>query len=354
MYSREVGEYFQAKQKAARRVQRGWVKPSDLPTNAEIRDQVQMLARLCDGAQPHQQRLQKMRLRAAWWLRNLSPFHPRLIGSVLSGAIRDGSDIDIHVFAANPHTITLALDDLGAGYELQRKRVRKDGRERIYDHVHVSDEFPVELTVYHPSLLGFGFRSSITGKRIEKANLGELEKLIAMEHQLDPQQQCDRLQEMDSTPDAFAVFLALLIPLENVQQSLRYHPEGDALFHSMQVYALAKDVAPYDEDFLLAALLHDVGKAIDPDDHVGAGLEALDGFISERTAWLIAHHMEAHKIHDRTIGARRRKRLAAHPDFDDLCTLGECDRGGRVPGAQVETPEEALDYIEQLSEMFDR
>ena len=352
MYAREVSEYYQAKQKAALRVQRGWVKPSDLPTNAEIRDQVQLWARLCEGQQSHDQRLLDMRLRAAWWLRKLSPFHPRLIGSVLSGAIREGSDIDIHVFAANPHSITIALDDLGAGYQLERKRVRKEGEERVFTHLHVSDEFPVELTVYHPSLLGFGFRSSITGKRIEKASLPQLEKLIALEHELTNQQQTARLEEMDATPDSFAVFLALLIPLENVQQPLHYHPEGDALFHSMQVFGLAKDVAPYDEEFLLAALLHDVGKAIDRDDHVAAGLEALDGFITPRTAWLIEHHMEAHKIHDRTIGARRRKRLAAHPYFEDLCTLGQCDRDGRVPGVEVDSPEEALDYIEQLAEMF--
>jgi predicted HD phosphohydrolase len=118
------------------------------------------------------------------------------------------------------------------------------------------------------------------------------------------------------------------------------------------VYGLAKDTMPYDEEFLLAALLHDVGKAIDPGDHVGSGLEALDGFISDRTGWLIGHHMEVHKIADRTIGARRRRRLASHPWYEDLLTLGDCDRGGRVPGAVVEQLEEALDYIEQIEERF--
>ena len=352
MYSREVGEYFHAKQKAARRVCRGWVKPADLPTNSEIRDQVQLLARLNEGNQSHDERLLRMRLRAAWWLGKLVAFHPRLIGSVLTGSIREGSDIDIHVFSANVHSITLLLDDLGSGYQLERKRVRKDGEERIFTHIHVSDEFPVELTVYHPSLLGFGFRSSITGKRIEKATLAELERLIAMQHELNETQQSHRISEMDSQPDCYAVFLALLVPLENVIQSPRYHPEGDALFHSMQVYGLAKEVAPYDEEFLLAALLHDVGKAIDREDHVTAGLEALDGFITPRTAWLIEHHMEAHQIHDHTIGARRRRKLVAHPDYENLCLLGQCDRDGRVPGVEVESPEEALDYIEQLSEMF--
>ena len=54
------------------------------------------------------------------------------------------------------------------------------------------------------------------------------------------QQQAVQLSEMDMHPDRFAVFLSLLIPLENVRQNLKYHPEGDALFHSLQVFGLAK------------------------------------------------------------------------------------------------------------------
>lgn len=352
MYSREVGEYFVAKQKAAKRLYKGWIKPADLPTNAEIREQVQMLARIHEGPERHSQRLLDMRLRALWWMRRLIPFHPKLLGSVLTGSIREGSDIDLHVFAANPHSLTVELDDIGGFYELERKRVVKDGEQRVYTHIHVRDEFPVELTVYHPSYLGHRFRSSITNKAIERAGLSDLERLIALEHHVDADDQSERLSHMNSCPDRFQVFQSLLVPLENVRQSPKYHPEGDALFHSLQVFDLAREQMAYDEEFLLAALLHDVGKAIDSDDHVAAGLDALDGFISERTEWLIAHHMEAHKIYDRSIGARRRRRLASNPWFDDLCVLGQCDRDGRMPGADVDELEDALDYIENIEELF--
>ncbi|EMI40422.1 HD domain-containing protein [Rhodopirellula sp. SWK7] len=352
MYSREVSEYYTAKQKAARRIYKGWIKPADLPSNAEIREQVMYFTRLSEGAEGVSQRLLEMRLRAAWWLRKLSPFHPKLIGSVLKGSIREGSDIDIHVFAANVHSITIVLDDLGVAYDLERKRIRKDGEARVFTHLHVKDRFPIELTVYAPSLMGFRFRCSITGKPIDRAGLNELERLIAIEHAVEPREQVSRMADMDTCPDRANVFLSLLMPLEKVKQNLRWHPEGDALFHSMQVYALAKEAMPYDEEFLLAALLHDVGKAIDPSDHVSAGLEALEGFITPRTSWLIAHHMDVHKIIDHSIGARHRKRLTAHPLYEDLLLLGECDRHGRVPGAEVEEPEEALDYIEQIEEMF--
>ena len=76
----------------------------------------------------------------------------------------------------------------------------------------------------------------------------------------------------------YLLFRMLLEPLEGVKQSPKYHPEGDALYHSLQVFELAREERPYDEEFLLAALLHDVGKAIDPSDHVAAALQSLEGF----------------------------------------------------------------------------
>ena len=89
-----------------------------------------------------------------------------------------------------------------------------------------------------------------------------------------------------------------------MKQSPKYHPEGDVLYHLLQVFELARDARPYDEEFLLAALLHDVGKGIDPADHVGAALQALEGSITERTAFLIEHHMLAQEYKAGTLGHR--------------------------------------------------
>jgi predicted HD phosphohydrolase len=116
---------------------------------------------------------------------------------------------------------------------------------------------------------------------------------------------------------------------------------------------LAYEERPYDEEFLLAALLHDVGKAIDPADHVGAALQSLEGAITERTAWLISHHMEAHAYQDGTLGGRARVRLQEHEEFEDLMLLRDLDRRGRVPGAIVPDLAEALDAIRQLAQETD-
>src|ERR1051325_8053442 len=138
--------------------------------------------------------------------------------------------------------------------------------------------------------------------------------------------------------------------MENVKQNLKYHPEGDALYHSLQVFDLARDALPYDEEFLLAALLHDVGKAIDPRNHVGEALESLEGTITPRTAWLIEHHMEAAALRDGTLGVRARRRLEASEDYETLLLLCDCDRAGRQRGVEAPDLEEALDFLRELSQ----
>ncbi len=349
MYFRQESEYFRAKQKAARRIGQGWVKPSDLPSNAEIRDEVQALARMYEGDR-RDDNLLEMRLEALRLMRVLKKFKPRLIGSVMTGHVRQGSDIDLHVFTDSVHLVCGELDELGLLYDVERKRVLKQGEERVFTHIHVKDRFPFEITVYAADKAHYVFKSSITGKAIERASIAELEQFLRKEYPfLDLE---NALAEVANKPDRFQVYESLLLPLENVKQDPRWHPEGDALYHSLQVFDHACDEAPYDEELLLAALLHDVGKAIDPQDHTAAGLEALEGFITDRTAWLIEHHMEGHGLVDRSLGVRARRRLQQSENFEDLITLARCDRAGRQAGVEAPELDEALDYIRNLAESF--
>jgi len=283
-------------------------------------------------------------------MRLLGRFRPRLIGSVMTGHVRAGSDIDLHLFTDSIEAIIDVLDEQGVVYDVERKRVRKHDEDRVFTHIHVQDRFPFELTVYPADKAHYVFKSSITGKAIERASIGELETLLSREY---PDVDLEAaVAEAADRVDRFQVYQSLLLPLENVKQNLKYHPEGDALYHSLQVFDHARDALAYDEEFLLAALLHDVGKAIDPQDHVAAALEALDGFITERTKWFIEHHMEAQQDLDGTLGARARRRLKQSPDYEELLTLARCDRAGRQRGAQAPELEEALDYLREIAESF--
>jgi predicted HD phosphohydrolase len=254
------------------------------------------------------------------------------------------------VFAASTEAVTGSLDAEGIDYDVERKRVRKLGEERVFTHIHVRDRFPIELTMYSPDKSSFVFKSSITGKAMERATLAEFEAFLRSEY---PDADLDNeLAAAEAAIDRFQVYRALLIPLETVMQDEHYHPEGDVLYHSLQCYILARNELPYDEEFQLAALLHDVGKGLDKHNHVQAGLEALEGHITPRTAWLIENHMLVHQIRDRTIGHRAHMRLKAEADYDDLLLLGVCDRGGRVCGAIVPEIDDALDEIRELARMY--
>src|SRR5688572_20505528 len=349
MYDRQESEYFTAKRKAARQlgVEHRY-RPGDLPSNREIRDQIQALANLYEGRDKRTEHILDMRLKALRMMRLLSAFRPRLIGSVLTGHVRQGSDIDLHVFTDHVSSVTSLLEDENLRHAVEHKRVIKHNEERVFTHVHVAGRFDFELTVYAEDKVNYAFKSSITGKAIERVSIAELEELMGREHPgVDLDAAAKRLEDH---VDRFELYRMLLEPLEGVKQNRAHHPEGDALYHSLQVFELARLERPWDEEFLLAALLHDVGKAIDPADHVAAGLAALEGSVSPRTEFLVAHHMDALAYADGTLGHRARERLRQSEDFDDLMLLRELDTAGRRRGVMVCSVAEALAHVRALDE----
>jgi predicted nucleotidyltransferase len=287
-------------------------------------------------------------------MRLLDAFRPRLIGSVLTGHVRHGSDVDLHVFSDHVSAVTSVLEDHRFRFAVENKRIIKHGEERHFTHVHVQSRFNFELTLYPHDKAHYVFKSSITGRAIERASARELEELLSREYpDLDLDAEAGRFvggDEGGDAPDRFELYRLLLEPLAAVKQNATHHPEGDALYHSLQVFELARERMPWDEEFLLAALLHDVGKAIDPGDHVGAALAALGGTVTPRTAFLIAHHMDAHAHHAGTLGHRARERLRRSADIDDLMLLRELDAAGRRRGAAVGTVAEALAYVRALED----
>src|SRR5258708_7103528 len=228
MYERVESEYFTAKRKAAKRLCRRGVKPEDLPSNAEIREQIQVFARIHEGDK-RTANLCEMRLEALRLMRILRAFRPRLIGSVMTGHVRKGSDIDLHVFSDSASLVSDLLEQEGLQYDLERKQVVKHGEARVFTHIHVYARFNFELTVYAEDKAHYVFKSSITGKAIERASIRELEEFLAREYpSLDLE---GELEAVEDETDPYIVFRMLLLPLENVKQSPQYHPEGDVLYH---------------------------------------------------------------------------------------------------------------------------
>jgi predicted nucleotidyltransferase len=346
MYERVESEYFTAKRKAAARLGvDSHRNPQNLPSNREIRDQIQSFARIHEG-DARLDDMRRMRLAALRMMRLLAAFEPRLIGSVLTGHVRAGSDIDLHVFAGAAATVVNVLEQSGYECLVEHKQVIKHNERRLFTHIHVTSDFNYEFTVYALNKVNYPFKSSITGKLVERANIEQLERLILSAH---PNADLS-LEAPQAAFDPYLVWSLLLPPLEKVKQDARWHPEGDALYHSLQAFEIARREHPYDIEMIACALLHDVGKAIDPHDHVDAGLEALEGTLSERETFLIAHHMDAHAYRDGTLGAKLRRRLVESEWFEDLMVLNDIDERARETGAVVCSLDEALAFLRALDE----
>lgn len=197
MYEEGVKQYFTAKRLAANRVlgkvagKRMRYRPQDLPSNGEIRDALLLLADLAEG-EKRSRKLFAMRVVALEAMESIAPFEPRLIGSVSTGHVRRGSDIDIQVFTDDEEALERHLSLTGRIFERERVSILKFGKVREYLHLHLLDmAFPVELTVYERRELRFRPKSSTDGKPIVRVPIPALRALLEREH-----------------PEAFARYLA--------------------------------------------------------------------------------------------------------------------------------------------------
>lgn len=187
MYEEQVKQYFTAKRLACKRLlgrvegKRARYRPSELPSNGEIREALLALAACAEGPS-REKRLFAMRVLALEAMRALEPFEPRLLGSVSTGHIRVGSDIDLHVFTDREEELFVHLDAQGEAYTQERVTILKGGALRDFLHVHLERLVPVELTVYPVRELRNRPRSSTDGKPIERVRASSLQARLAREN----------------------------------------------------------------------------------------------------------------------------------------------------------------------------
>lgn len=187
MYSEGVKQYFTAKRIAAKRILgQGRAKglrcrPRDLPSNGEIRDALLELANLMEG-DTRTQRLFAMRVTALEAMHALERFSPRLIGSVATGHVRRGSDIDLHVFADHAADVIDFVKTLRWPHEVNHVSIIKGGVPMDFTHVLIEDVFSIELTIHGRMELRHRPRSSTDGKPITRLSIATLQALCEAEH----------------------------------------------------------------------------------------------------------------------------------------------------------------------------
>jgi hypothetical protein len=186
----------------------------------------------------------------------------------------------------------------------------------------------------------------LTGGWVPDADLPDANAVRGAVHRgLDPTGSLRHL-----TGDRFDAIAAFVAVLATVRQDPTRHPEGDALEHSLQVFDLLHQERPWDEELLTAALVHDVGLAIDRADPVVSAVAALGELLTPRSLWLVESLPAAWAHRERTLGQRARRRLESHPDFLDALMLAEADRRGRVRGYPAPTLDEAIGILRDLED----
>jgi putative nucleotidyltransferase with HDIG domain len=142
--------------------------------------------------------------------------------------------------------------------------------------------------------------------------------------------------------------IEILSDLEFIEENSVYHPEENVLVHSLQVFELAFDASD-DPELWAAALLHDIGKAIDHKRHAEIGADILNNLLSPRIVWLIKHHLDLLKKPKRT-----RKHLKNTAQLVDLEQLRRWDLQGRKPNKAVFSiafsVDSLLQYHSQITE----
>jgi hypothetical protein len=150
--------------------------------------------------------------------------------------------------------------------------------------------------------------------------------------------------------DRLARIAAIVGVLERVSPEPVGATRDDMLDQSLRVFGIVHAERPFDEELLTAALVHDVGMAIDRADPVARGIEALGDLITPRTRWLVETLPAARAYDERTLGQRARQRLESHPDFLDILLLAEAGRHARAGGPDGPSLEAAIAVLRELDE----
>jgi hypothetical protein len=180
MYEDGVAEYRDAKRKAAKKFgsEKALSLGSHLPANSEIHAELQRLIGIYDG-KVLPERLLQLRITALRKMELLAPYHPLLVGSVLSGAVTERSDIDIHLFAESSEEVEEFLRREAIPFEQDVVTVRHGSEFADYHHIYLEgDGTVVECSVYPLEDIHRIPKSSITGRPMERAGVKKLKKLI--------------------------------------------------------------------------------------------------------------------------------------------------------------------------------
>ena len=170
-------DFRSAKAKAAERL--GMGRESALPNNAEIDAALAERTRIFNrDTQP--ELLEALRRAAFEVMRDLAPFHPRLVGDVLSGNATVHSNVELHLFSDTVEEVGITLEQLGIRHRdmARRFRLRRDEVEPFPGYRFSAHDCDFSSAVFPLRLRGHAPLSPVDGRPMRRASLKELATLL--------------------------------------------------------------------------------------------------------------------------------------------------------------------------------
>ena len=301
-----------------------------------------------------------------------------------------GEDADIDPFMGEREaarrrdfTMNAMMQDVLTGEILDEFGGREDIRNRIIRHVDDETFGRDPLRVLRAAQFAARFDFAIAPETMEICRTLETDRLAKervmgeIEKALMQSEKPSRFFEALRAMGQLEPWLAEVAALQGVKQRADYHPEGDAWAHTMRVVdeaAKLRDRAEYPLGLMLAALLHDVGKAdamqekdgvIHAYGHETKGVPLAQNFIRRLTrekelcryvVSMVALHMKPNLY-----AAQNSRQRAWNALFDqsiypeDLMLLPKADHLGRENAAPYDETEQMIRArFERFREMMAR
>ena len=172
-----VDDFALAKRKAARQL--GALDTHALPRNDEIEAELRAYRALYH-ADEHARLIEQLRRVAHDAMRALEHFHPYLTGPVLKGTAGPYAEIDLQLFPDSAKDVEIFLLDRGIAFDTH------EARRYAGDKVHpvsvitlLWEGVPLRLSVFDPRVERLALKTSVAGRVMERAGLGEVSALLS-------------------------------------------------------------------------------------------------------------------------------------------------------------------------------
>lgn len=130
--------------------------------------------------------------------------------------------------------------------------------------------------------------------------------------------------------ETFGHLLDLLEATRGVEAREDFHPEKDVFEHQLQCFKHALRET-FDMELIVAALIHDVGKAINHLGHEELGAGLIEQYVSPKVHFLVLNHTRIRYYYEgKIVKLQKAAELAEHPMFRELVMLSRFDKLGRV------------------------